>query len=377
MEHKPDSTGRIQDCTYLSSEKDVGLWKMLVASPTNCNVFVGGLSQGVTSEILRTAFEAFVLKGEEKNHLKAHVVMDTARQQSKGYGFVTFPCKRSTELALICMQDFEIHGHAMQLGWGQENREEKFSNASGDSRVIVKDQKHLSDKVFVKSNGNVISDTVYSDAVAPSSKQSSKRCLSRWDQEIPKKYQITKELTELAPPRGGPSEERCMLDACKLASLSDGQLDHSKSAANENVSGKRDETPRRVIQWLTHDQKMTLLKTVCSNLRAFSVRGHIGVFGLHYEADNSRLYVVCAKHVTESQLVNEFSVFGTAQVKLNIDSNGLSKGCAFVQFPNGKCAEKAIKELHGKVVGGMPMKVMIAEPKVRKGSRTKKSSSHM
>ena len=70
MEHKPDSTGRIQDCTYLSSEKDVGLWKMLVASPTNRNVFVGGLSQDVTSEILRTAFEAFVLKGEEKNHLK-------------------------------------------------------------------------------------------------------------------------------------------------------------------------------------------------------------------------------------------------------------------------------------------------------------------
>ena len=47
------------------------------------------------------------------------------------------------------MQDFEIHGHAMQLGWGQENRKEKFSNASGDSRVIVKDQKHLSDKVGV------------------------------------------------------------------------------------------------------------------------------------------------------------------------------------------------------------------------------------
>ena len=46
------------------------------------------------------------------------------------------------------MQDFEIHGHTMHLGWGQENREEKFSNASGGSRVIVKDQKHLSDKVW-------------------------------------------------------------------------------------------------------------------------------------------------------------------------------------------------------------------------------------
>ena len=74
------------------------------------------------------------------------------------------------------------------------------------------------------------------------------------------------------------------------------------------------------------------LKTVCSNLRAFGVRGHIGVFGLHYEADNSRLYVVCAKHVTESQLVNEFSVFGAAQVKLNIDLSGLSKVYIFSTF---------------------------------------------
>ena len=62
-------------------------------------------------------------------------------------------------------------------------------------------------------------------------RQSSKRCLSRWDQETPKKYQRTKELTELYPPQGGPSEERCMLDTCKMASLSNGQLDQSKSAA--------------------------------------------------------------------------------------------------------------------------------------------------
>ena len=62
-------------------------------------------------------------------------------------------------------------------------------------------------------------------------RQSSKRCLSRWDQETPKKYQRTKELTELDTTQGGPSQERCMFDACQLASLSDGQLDHSKSAA--------------------------------------------------------------------------------------------------------------------------------------------------
>lgn len=67
------------------------------------------------------------------------------------------------------------------------------------------------------------------------------------------------------------------------------------------------------------------MKSVCSKLRDFGVRGHLGVFGVHYEADNSRLYVVCAKHVTEAQLLDEFKVFGTADVKLNKDVNGFSK----------------------------------------------------
>lgn len=67
------------------------------------------------------------------------------------------------------------------------------------------------------------------------------------------------------------------------------------------------------------------VKSVCSNLRSCGVRGHLGVFGVHYEADNSRLYVVCAKHVTESQLQDEFTVFGSAHVKLNLDTNSLSK----------------------------------------------------
>ena len=46
---------------------------------------------------------------------------------------------------------------------------------------------------------------------------------------------------------------------------------------SENVSGKRDETPRRVIQWLTHDQKITLVKTVCS-LRTVRFTTHIQTF---------------------------------------------------------------------------------------------------
>jgi len=43
---------------------------MLVASPTNCNIFVGGLDHGVTSEILHTAFEDFSVNEEDKATIK-------------------------------------------------------------------------------------------------------------------------------------------------------------------------------------------------------------------------------------------------------------------------------------------------------------------
>lgn len=78
-EDKPSSSESIQDYTYLSSEKDVALWKMLVASPTNCNVFVGGLSHDVTSEILQAAFKAFIMDQDDKDQLKVKTTGSTVQ----------------------------------------------------------------------------------------------------------------------------------------------------------------------------------------------------------------------------------------------------------------------------------------------------------
>lgn len=117
-------------------------------------------------------------------YFQAHVVMDVTRQQSKGYGFATFPCRRSTELAMIwwvvvfnfwtllkiifepvqifqrtlsrhcfsingwllfsfnSMQGFEISGRAMQLGWGQENKDEKLLSAEGSRSKLIQEQQH-------------------------------------------------------------------------------------------------------------------------------------------------------------------------------------------------------------------------------------------
>lgn len=364
-EDKPSSSERIQDCTYLSNEKDVSLWKMMIAFPNKRNVFVGGLSREVSSEILNAAFKTFIVDEGDKDKLKAHVVLDLKRQQSRGYGFVTFPNRRSTELALICMQEFEIYGHTMQLGWGQENREEQLLNGEDSiSKEAQQQQQHA--LKLDKKKGKVFSDTVYLDD--PSLKQS-KRCSSRWDQEIPKK-RFQRTGAEENMDQAGVTTDQSMMKVLE-GQVSTNNNNRQPLFLNDAQGGRSSQIIRG-LQWLTHDQKVALVKLACSNLRSQGVQGHLGVFGIHYEADNSRLYVVCAKHVTESQLHDEFSAFGSTQVKLNCDANGLSKGCAFIQFSDSKSAEKAIKQLHGKIVGGMPMKVMVAEPKVCRGSWTRK-----
>lgn len=54
------------------------------------------------------------------------------------------------------MQDFEIHGRAMQLGWGQESREERPLNTE-DSRESTIDQQQHEKVRFLQSHQHRIS----------------------------------------------------------------------------------------------------------------------------------------------------------------------------------------------------------------------------
>lgn len=40
------------------------------------------------------------------------------------------------------MQDFEIYGRAMQLGWGQENRDEQPSNTEHSRETIINQRQY-------------------------------------------------------------------------------------------------------------------------------------------------------------------------------------------------------------------------------------------
>mgnify|MGYP001573899745 CR=1 FL=1 len=70
--------------------------------------------------------------------------------------------------------------------------------------------------------------------------------------------------------------------------------------------------------------------------------------------------------LTEEELKNAFAAYGTVDNATIISDKrtGNSKGFGFVEMPNKAEAEKAIKELNGKDLGGRAIVVNEARPKV-------------
>ncbi|MDZ7750366.1 MAG: RNA-binding protein [Gammaproteobacteria bacterium] len=74
--------------------------------------------------------------------------------------------------------------------------------------------------------------------------------------------------------------------------------------------------------------------------------------------------------VTEEQLMQTFTEFGeVASVKLITDKfSGQSKGFAFVEMPNNREADVAIKTLNGSALAGRAVKVNQAQARSNKPS---------
>ena len=56
---------------------------------------------------------------------------------------------------------------------------------------------------------------------------------------------------------------------------------------------------------------------MCNQLRTCGVTGHIGVFGIYYESDNSRLHVRFGTNINMATLMLIFAKYGSAKVKVN------------------------------------------------------------
>ena len=78
---------------------------------------------------------------------------------------------------------------------------------------------------------------------------------------------------------------------------------------------------------------------------------------------NSRLFVICAKDLTEDDFKDAFEEHGTIEkIEIHRDKNGNSKGLAYIKFSKTSEAAQALEQLNGRCIGNhpRPLKVLVA-----------------
>lgn len=86
-------------------------------------------------------------------------------------------------------------------------------------------------------------------------------------------------------------------------------------------------------------------------------------FKYSLESEKNKLFVKGLPFVTNQNAVtNIFKPYGAVNVRLVTKKNGQSKGCAYVDFPDEKTAEEAIKQTNGLKIGEHTITVAVSAP---------------
>ena len=79
------------------------------SSPTNCNVYLGGVMKGLTRQLVMTTFRPY------------GVIRDMRVFENKGYAFITFRNKESATNAILSVDNTEVNGHLVKCSWGRDS----------------------------------------------------------------------------------------------------------------------------------------------------------------------------------------------------------------------------------------------------------------
>ncbi|KAF7394070.1 hypothetical protein HZH68_010889 [Vespula germanica] len=79
------------------------------SSPTNCTVYCGGFTNGVTDELITKTFSPF------------GTIQDIRVFKDKGYAFIKFTTKEAATHAIESTHNTEISGSIVKCFWGKEN----------------------------------------------------------------------------------------------------------------------------------------------------------------------------------------------------------------------------------------------------------------
>ncbi|AWP06595.1 putative nucleolysin TIA-1 [Scophthalmus maximus] len=95
--------------TYESNSKHLSFDEVVnQSSPSNCTVYCGGVSAGLTEQLMRQTFSAF---GQ---------IMEIRVFPDKGYSFVRFNSHESAAHAIVSVNGTSIEGHIVKCYWGKE-----------------------------------------------------------------------------------------------------------------------------------------------------------------------------------------------------------------------------------------------------------------
>ncbi|XP_063981104.1 nucleolysin TIAR isoform X3 [Diachasmimorpha longicaudata] len=89
------------------------------SSPTNCTVYCGGLTNGLTEELMQKTFSAF------------GSIQEIRVFKDKGYAFVRFSTKESATHAIVAVHNTDINGQTVKCSWGKESGDPNNAQQTG------------------------------------------------------------------------------------------------------------------------------------------------------------------------------------------------------------------------------------------------------
>ncbi|RMB91029.1 hypothetical protein DUI87_32627 [Hirundo rustica rustica] len=95
--------------TYETNTKQLSYDEVVTqSSPSNCTVYCGGVTSGLTEQLMRQTFSPF---GQ---------IMEIRVFPDKGYSFVRFNSHESAAHAIVSVNGTTIEGHVVKCYWGKE-----------------------------------------------------------------------------------------------------------------------------------------------------------------------------------------------------------------------------------------------------------------
>ncbi|XP_076262134.1 cytotoxic granule associated RNA binding protein TIA1 isoform X2 [Rhynchophorus ferrugineus] len=91
------------------------------SSQTNCTVYCGGITNGLTEELMQKTFAPF------------GTIQEIRVFKEKGYAFVRFSTKESATHAIVAVHNTDINGQVVKCSWGKESGDPNNAPVTGQA----------------------------------------------------------------------------------------------------------------------------------------------------------------------------------------------------------------------------------------------------